>query len=323
MDKGKMIFIGVVALVGLFIVFYMISFISGDKQGGSTSDFYVPEVVKEESKDHYKSRLEKANEHRNPKTDDNFGSNVDFKVYQSDSLDMETVNPDMALAAEEEEEAPTPVRSNNTRRSYQPKAQTASSTPAPAQQTSTAAEVEQKEERKGGFGIVRNESTSVDDKSASTPIAPSNEFYPVMLETAVTIKDNTNVVFILLDDLIVQGKRFSKNAFAFGKAKMEDYFFDVHIYQIKNTDGKMYNVEGLNLFIFDENYSRGFKFEGNLNEGVREGAMEGAGATSTSALGVVDAGARVADRVISNVTRKKDPTVSLLRGYRIYVKPTK
>ena len=35
MDKGKIIFVGVIALVGIFIVFYVISLVSGNNKGNS------------------------------------------------------------------------------------------------------------------------------------------------------------------------------------------------------------------------------------------------------------------------------------------------
>jgi len=320
MDKSKIIFIGIIALVFIFIVFYSISLLSGGGSKDVRSEFHVPDVVKGESKDSYNSRLAKANMHRNPKADDKLSSSVDFKVYQSDSILPVDIHTEEDILPVEPKPSPTAKPKSSSNRSVVSRPKAAAQNTPPVQTTIVGqSNTESSNANPGGFGIVRNQSVAT---SSDKDVSPNNDFFPVMLESAVTVKDNSNVVFILLNDLEIGGNIFKKNSFAFGKSKIQNHFFDVHIYQIKNTDGRMYNVEKLNLHIFDENYSRGFKFEGNLNEGVREGAVEGIASTSATSYGVVDASARIVDRVISNVTRKKDPTVSLLRGYRIYLKTT-
>jgi hypothetical protein len=90
-----------------------------------------------------------------------------------------------------------------------------------------------------------------------------------MLEEDTKIKNQSSVVFFLLEDCTIDGSVFKKNSILYGKASEHGGVFDINIYQIMNTDGNIYSVNG--LLVFDEKYSRGLAYEGNLNESVREG----------------------------------------------------
>lgn len=318
MDKKKIIFLGAIGILFIVLVFITISNFNNSDGNIQSDSFKVPDVVAENSKDFYASKLAKANQNRNPQNDENINPNAEFKTYARDSslndTTIITVNPELNSETEYKE----PVKPKpKTSSSNQPRKVKKNQTPVNQVQTKTAETVIDNTP-KSGFGIVRNENVKSTPVIEAVPLK-TNDFFPIINETTVTIRNNTNIVFILLEDLIVGSETFKKNAIAFGKAKQYDHFFDVHIYQIKNTDGLMYNVEKLNIFVFDENYSRGFKFEGKVDEGVKEGTMETVSGTSITEMGV-KTGAKLVDRVVNKVARKKEPTVSILRGYRIYIK---
>ncbi|MBK7629135.1 MAG: conjugative transposon protein TraM [Bacteroidales bacterium] len=77
-----------------------------------------------------------------------------------------------------------------------------------------------------------------------------------MLEEDTKIKNQSSVVFFLLEDLSIDGKVFKKNAILYGKASESGNVFDINIYQIMNTDGLVSSVNS--LIVFDEKYSGGF-----------------------------------------------------------------
>jgi len=106
-------------------------------------------------------------------------------------------------------------------------------------------------------------------KTLQTPRSKNGGFIPAMLEEDTKIKNQSSVVFFLLEDCTIDGSVFKKNSILYGKASEHGGVFDINIYQIMNTDGNISPVTG--LLVFDEKYSRGLAYEGSLNESVREG----------------------------------------------------
>ena len=182
---------------------------------------------------------------------------------------------------------------------------------------------QKKEEDPGGFGIIVSERSS-GKKSTSGSQANSGGFTAAMLEEDTKIKNQSSVVFFLLEDLAIDGKVFKKNAILYGKARENNNVFDINIYQIMNTDGNVSPVNG--LIVFDEKYSRGLPYEGNLNESVREGVGQTTNETSSAVSSGIAAGtgvgiaANAVDNTIRAMTRKKDPIISLYKGYRVFIK---
>jgi hypothetical protein len=121
----------------------------------------------------------------------------------------------------------------------------------------------------------------------------------------------------------VNGSVFKKNAILYGKALESGNVFDINIYQIMNTDGNVSSVTG--LIVFDEKYSRGLAYEGNLNESVREGVGQTTNETSSSIsskIGTTGVGiaANAVDNTIKAMTRKKEATINLYKGYKVFIK---
>ena len=144
-----------------------------------------------------------------------------------------------------------------------------------------------------------------------------------MLEEDTRIKNQSSVVFFLLEDMNVNGSVFKKNAILYGKSIENGNVFDISIYQVMNTDGVVSPVTG--VFVFDEKYSRGLPYEGNLNESVREGVGQTTSETSSSIsskIGTTGIGiaANAVDNTIKAMTRKKEPTINLYKGYRVFIK---
>ena len=143
------------------------------------------------------------------------------------------------------------------------------------------------------------------------------------MEEDTRIKNQSSVVFFLLEDLTLDGTVFKKNAILYGKAIENINVFDINIYQVMNTDGNVLSVNG--LIVYDEKYSRGLPYEGNLNESVREGASQTTNETSSaisSKIGTTGVGiaANAVDNTIKAMTRKKEPTISLYKGYKVFIK---
>ena len=145
-----------------------------------------------------------------------------------------------------------------------------------------------------------------------------------MLEEDTRIKNQSSVVFFLLEDLTLDGTVFKKNAILYGKAIENINVFDINIYQIMNTDGVVSSVNS--LIVFDEKYSRGLAYEGNLNESVREGVGQTTNETSSAISSGIAAGtgvgiaANAVDNTIRAMTRKKEPIISLYKGYKVFIK---
>ncbi len=145
-----------------------------------------------------------------------------------------------------------------------------------------------------------------------------------MLEEDTKIKNQSSIVFFLLEDMNLDGSVFKKNAILYGKASENGNVFDINIYQIMNTDGNVSSVTG--LIVFDEKYSRGLSYEGNLNESVREGVGQTTNETSSAISSGIAAGtgvgiaANAVDNTIRAMTRKKEPIINLYKGYRVFIK---
>jgi len=179
----------------------------------------------------------------------------------------------------------------------------------------------------GGFGIVRSGGgTNYSKGNSEGTIGPEKEFYTVMLEEDTKVKNKTSVVFYLLEDSYIDGILIEKNSYLFGKAIENGNVFDIQISQVKTRSGKMISLK--DVFVYDEKFSRGLPFEGTVNESVKEGTNEGindASSTVTSRVSTSGLGVAVnaIDKTINTMTRKSENSVSLMKGYKIYIKKEK
>jgi hypothetical protein len=308
MNKEKLIFFGAIGVVVLIMVIYGVSVYSkkDPSSGSAAADFTVPDLVEKDlAKEEYNNRLKKANSYKEPEAKPDLSKTANFKTYHSEPRKV----------VEKESSTKDQVIKRVTQKQEPPKAK---------EDTETKSDASQKKvEDPGGFGIIVSERSS-GKKSTSGSQAKNGGFTAAMLEEDTKIKNQSSVVFFLLEDLSIDGKVFKKNAILYGKASEYGNVFDINIYQIMNTDGVVSSVNS--LIVFDEKYSRGLAYEGNLNESVREGVGQTTNETSSAISSGIAAGtgvgiaANAVDNTIRAMTRKKEPIISLYKGYRVFIK---
>ena len=308
MKKEKLIFFGSIGVVILIMVIYGVSVFSKKTTSSAAADFTVPLLVeKDKTKEEYNNRLKKANSYQAPQEKQDLSKTVNFKTYQSDPKN----------AKEKKGNNDTQV-TRQTRQRQEPiqakedvKTETKSESP------------QKKEEDTGGFGIVVSD-RSGSKKNSSNSQTKNGGFIPALLEEDTKIKNQSSVVFFLLEDCNIESIVFKKNSILYGKASEHGGVFDINIYQILNTDGNISPVTG--LLVFDEKYSRGLAYEGSLNESIREGMGQTTSDASSSLSSGIASGTGVGiatnaiDNTIKAMTRKKEASINLYKGYRVFIK---
>jgi Conjugative transposon, TraM len=307
MNKEKLIFFGAIGVVVLIMVIYGVSVFSKKTTSSAAVDFTVPDLVeKDKTKEDYNNRLKKANAYQEPQEKQDLSKTANFKTYQSEPkkvIEKKVNNESEPVKPVRQKQEPVKVKEEVL-------AETKSETPAV------------KNEDSGGFGIVVSE-RSGNRKNSTGSQARNGGFTAAMLEEDTRIKNQSSVVFFLLEDLTVDGTLFKKNAILYGKAIENNNVFDIKIYQVMNTDGNVSSVNS--LIVYDEKYSRGLPYEGNLNESVKEGMSQTTNETSSSIsskIGTTGVGiaANAVDNTIKAMTRKKEPTINLYKGYKVFIK---
>jgi hypothetical protein len=306
MNKEKLIFFGSIGVVLLIMVIYGVSVFSKKTNSSAAVDFTVPDLVeKDKTKEEYNNRLKKANAYQEPQEKKDLSRTVDFKTYQSE--------PNKPKEKKDKTDLDKPI---------QKKTQAPSNEAKEARSKSDI--MQQKEDDPGGFGIVVSDRSGSNEKNSFNSHVKNGGFFSAMLEEDTKIKNQSSVVFFLLEDCTIDGSVFKKNSILYGKASEHGSVFDINIYQIMNTDGNITSVTG--LLVFDEKYSRGLAYEGNLNESVREGMGQTTNEASSSLSSGIAAGtgvgiaANAVDNTIKAMTRKKEASINLCKGYRVFIK---
>jgi hypothetical protein len=308
MKKEKLIFFGSIVVVILIMVIYGVSVFSKKTTSSAAVDFTVPDLVeKDKTKEEYNNRLKKANAYQEPQEKQDISKTANFKTYQSEpknAKEKQGNNDNQVTKQERQRQEPIQAKEDV-------KTETKSESP------------QKKEEDTGGFGIVVSD-RSGSKKNSSNSQTKNGGFIPAMLEEDTKIKNQSSVVFFLLEDCTIDGSVFKKNSILYGKASEHGGVFDINIYQILNTDGNISPVTG--LLVFDEKYSRGLAYEGSLNESVREGMGQTTSEASSSLSSGIASGtgvgiaANAVDNTIKAMTRKKEASINLYKGYRVFIK---
>ncbi len=308
MNKEKLIFFGAIGVIILIMVIYGVSVYSKkDTSSGSVSaDFTVPDLVEKDlAKEDYNNRLKKANSYQEHEKKEDLSKKVEFKTYQSEP------KKDIKKEAITEKIKARPGNQNKevSRKGEELMAVTKNEV------------TEQKNEDSGGFGIVVSERTNSKKNVSSTQV--NGGFFSAVLEEDTKIRNQSSVVFFLLEDCNIDGSIYKKNSILYGKATESGNVFDINIYQIMGIDGKIYSVNG--LLVYDEKYSRGLSYEGNINESVKEGmnqsTSEASSALSSSITNKgVDIAAKAVDNTIKAITRKREASINLYKGYKVFIK---
>jgi len=176
--------------------------------------------------------------------------------------------------------------------------------------------------RKSSMGIY-TANLSSENPPAEAKIDLSKKYLRAVLEEDKIIQNGSNVIFVLSDDGIISGTNHKRGSILYGRATQGREFFEINIYQVKSAnDGNMYTAD---LIVYDENYNRGIRSEGFLNEvSKEEGANAAAqtvdeatqGATSLRAL---DIATRAITRTATRTVRSKPITIPLRKGYKVYL----
>lgn len=278
-----------------------------------------PEVLPESKKSVYEQMKERQLKEMQERGEGNKVSESDFfalalgdEPSESEKKNQEDLARESAPVQEKKQES-TPKRTTRSVKPVEVK-----------EEPPVVVEVEkpvEEPQRRGGMGIVRAGRAEQPSTKEIVSEDVSMRYFAAIMEESMVIRNNSSVVFLLLEDLDLGDLVIKKNSYLFGKARMQNNVFDVQIEEVKNVDGRLIGVSDRSFYVYDEKYSRGLAHEGNLNEAVKEGMTEGAGDVTREYIGGTGAAALNAiDRTVSNITRKKEVTVSLSKGYKVYIK---
>jgi len=149
------------------------------------------------------------------------------------------------------------------------------------------------------------------------------KYLQAVLEEDKVIQHGSNVIFVLSEDGLIDGTNHKRGSILYGRATQGKEFFEINIYQVRSAnDGHIYPA---GLVVFDENYNRGIRSEGFLNEAGRE---EGIGAATqtiddatrgASSVHALEVAARAITRTATRTARSKPVTITLKKGYKVYL----
>lgn len=343
MDRNKVIFIGVIIFVILLLVIYAV-FAFGSKNNNSTGKMVAPKMVKSDIKDAYNSRLAKAKDHMVPKEKQKpLDSRVNFEAYgEKDSTEL-------SIEGRQEEITPTVNQAKETKNTTQqvnsgtitktkvvyvkkkePEENEAPKKEKRLNQDNTPTNKDNTEtetNNSGGFGIVINNNIKKEESKITND--QGQNIISAYLEENIKVKDGTSLVFILAQESEIDGITLNKNAILFGKASDTGNIFDIAITQIKNTDGKLHAIK--NLYVYNERFSRGIIHTKGIDQAVKEGSntavnsnssnlYSGGTITGTMAEKGVNVAVNTVENTIKNLSKTKENSISLYKGYKVYLK---
>jgi hypothetical protein len=319
MDKGKLIFILMIAVVVVGMVIYSIIVFGG---GGSKNEyrsvnFKPDDIVKDDKRLAYNSRMEKARR--------GMSEERQQKAQEHPFVQTDTASEDEPKGEPQPEQKPVEKPKNR---------QVTKPLPKPIEPVEEPVAQPQQPTRSGGFGVVSSGSKPKDSGGEVQQPAQGVRYGYVsaILEEDITISHDGTVVFYVLDDFEIRGEKVKRNSYLFGKVRESSLRFDIHIERIQTTTGSIINLSEGELVVFDELYSRGLSYDGDASKAIREGTTDGAlegvnqVVQDAGALGgtVGRTAAQVVSRTISRAnSRSKPNTLSLRRGYRVYVQVKK
>ena len=182
----------------------------------------------------------------------------------------------------------------------------------------------EKQQSRSSMGVYTAD-RSLKSLPANIKMDQSKKYLKAVLEEDKTVQNGSNVIFVLSEDGNIDGTNHKRGSILYGRATQGKEFFEINIYQVKSAnDGNVYPA---NLIVYDENYNRGIRSEGFLNEVSKEEGMDAAtqtvddvtrGATSLRAL---DIATRAITRTASKTARSKPITIPLKKGYKVYLQP--
>ncbi len=325
MDKGKLLVYGIIILVILCTGIYTVSVFSNKGDKKENVDFSIPEMVeKDQVKDDYNSRLKNANAYQEPEEKKNIAETINFDTYENSkgTREIETSTKRTNLNRYSGE-----YSQGNSNQQNEVKTSTKTIVPDTVKIENKLLVENKTTQDPGGFGIIMSEKQN-NYHSNNNIVAKNGGFYPAMLEEDTEIKKGSSVVFFLLEDCTLDGTLFKKNSILYGKTTINDNTFEIHIFQIRDTNNKMYSLSS-NVIVYDEKYSRGLAGEGKINEAFNESVNQTTDESSSSLAGSLSSNvaangiglaAKAVNNTIHSITKKKEPSITRYKGYTIFIK---
>lgn len=303
MDKTNIIVYSSIGLLVVGMAIYTVSVFS-EKEVAVEKDFSVPDIVLEDSKSDYESRLSKASAYHVPEKEIDVSKELDFQVYQPDTTDIKPVVKEKPVVYN------PPVKQSKKK---QPK-----TTPAPLTTTETKTDIPASNipepDPYTNIGITTKKQVATTNNTVA-----SNLYYDAFLLSDTKIKNGSQLVFILSKDSEISGIKFRKMSRIFAVASYTSNNVDVVANMIQNTDGKKYPISVIG---YNENYQKGIfnnsKIDNAVNEGTEEFAND-AVAIPTSSIQFVSSVLNATGKATKEAF-KKEPEIFISEGYRMYFK---
>jgi len=179
-------------------------------------------------------------------------------------------------------------------------------------------------QRRSSMGVYTANRSSI-SSPMNAVMDQSKKYLRAVLEEDKLIQNGSNVTFVLSEDGNIEGTNHKRGSILYGRATQGNDFFEISIYQVKSAnDGNMYAA---NLMVFDENYNRGIRSEGFLNETSKEEGMDAASQTvdeatrGAASVRALDIAARAITRTAAKTARSKPVAITLKKGYKVYLQP--
>ena len=133
------------------------------------------------------------------------------------------------------------------------------------------------------------------------------------LEDKTTIKNNSQVVFLLQDDVVIKGTELKKFSIVYGVAKMQKDVMDIRVAIIETPGG---GKVGVKMVCYNENLVRGIPYNSVMAKNI-DRLVDDAVDMATDEL--PDSRVTSIIKGIGN-GMDKQPEVTLLAGYKVYFK---
>ncbi len=149
----------------------------------------------------------------------------------------------------------------------------------------------------------------------------TDDFIQVVLDETVSIKDGTIVVFVCKEDFMYKGKSIEKNSYIYCRANLSLDKCNMESIKAKKTNGEIVALS--KFYIYDEKFEKGIPLDYGINESTREALDETVNEENQDIYTgnvLVDGSIKMLDKTISKVSRKKEKSLTLEQGYKIYLK---
>jgi len=183
---------------------------------------------------------------------------------------------------------------------------------------------DERPQRRSSMGIyTANRASTV--SSTDKKMDQSQKYLRAVLEEDKVIQNGSNVIFVLSEEGNINGTNHKRGSILYGRSTQGREFFEINIYQLKSAnDGNIYSAD---LIVYDENYNRGIRSEGFLNEVSKDEGVDAASKTiddvtqGFSSIRALDIATKSLSRTVSRTSRSRPITIPLRKGYKVYLQP--